>query len=231
MSHHPSGQSIRVSRNETDLMRSGRSKSSSWSQRLATCRRPLRPRLILLPRPLCPFASRVVGDCQNEGALPKQLSARLRRSKQSDLNRETKSLQVSDDPLGAARREHAADILDEDEPGAGLDDDAARRRPELARIVAAEPLSCEAVRLARDAANEAIHEATEASAVEGSHIRPDSCRSQKTLLHRCDQVRDGEGFPLHHNDGASAWNGELDGKVEPSASGAEADEVEAGLGT
>jgi hypothetical protein len=166
-------------------------------------------------------------DTEDEEPLALMRRADFCRREQSDLTRETKSPQVSDDAFGPARREHAADILDEDEPGAGLDDDAACRGPELARVIASEPLSGEAVRLARDAANEAIHEATEASAVEGSHIRPDSCRSQSTLLHRCDQVRDGEGLPLHHNDGASAWNGEFDGKVEPSASGAETDEVEA----
>lgn len=166
-------------------------------------------------------------DAEDEEPFALMRRADFCRCKQSDLTRETKSPQVSIDALGAAGREHAADVLDEDEPGARLDDDAARRRPEFARIIAAEPLAGEAVRLARDAANEAIHEATEGSAVKGSHIRPDSCRSQSTLVHRRDQVRDGEGFPLHHNDGASAWNGEFDGKVEPSAAGAEADEIEA----
>jgi hypothetical protein len=81
------------------------------------------------------------------------------------------------------------------------------------------------MRLAWDAANDAIHKAAPWAAVEGSGIRPDRRRSQETLFHRRDQMSDGEGFPLHHSDGASAWNGELDGKVEASASGAEADEI------
>jgi hypothetical protein len=148
------------------------------------------------------------------------------RREQSDLTRETKSLQISDDPLRAARREHAADVFDEDEPCPGLDDDAPCGAPEIARVVPAKPLSGKAVRLARDAANDAIHKATPCSAVEGSHIRPDSCRSQSTLLDRRNQVRNGEGFPLHHKDGASAWNGEFDGEVEPESSGAQADEIE-----
>jgi hypothetical protein len=41
-------------------------------------------------------------------------------------------------------------------------------------------------------------------------------------------VRDGEGFPLHHADRASAWNCQLDSEIEPAAAGAEADEVEGG---
>jgi hypothetical protein len=82
------------------------------------------------------------------------------------------------------------------------------------------------VRLARDAANEAIHEATPWSAVEGSHIAPDSCWSQETLLNRCDQVRDGEAFPLHHNAASSRRDCELDAEVESAAACAETDEVE-----
>lgn len=85
------------------------------------------------------------------------------------------------------------------------------------------------MRLARDAANEAIHKAAPWPAVEGSHITPDSCRSQETLFNRCNQVRDGEGFPLHHNDAASRWESEFKSKVEPASSGAEGDEVD-GLG-
>jgi hypothetical protein len=152
--------------------------------------------------------------------------ADFRRREQSDLTRKTKSAQISPDTLGAARGEHAADILDDAPPGTGLDDDPPRRAPEVARIVTAETLAGEGMRLARDAANDAIHEAAPWAAVEGSDIRPDSCRSHETLFHRRDQMGDSEGFPLHHNCGASAWNGEFDGKVEPSASGAEGDEIE-----
>jgi len=86
------------------------------------------------------------------------------------------------------------------------------------------------VRLARDAANDAIHEAAPWPAVEGSHITPDRRRSQETRFHRCDQMADREGFPLHHKDAASVRKGELDGKVEPAASGAEGNEIEAAPG-
>jgi len=94
------------------------------------------------------------------------------RREQSDLTLETKSPQVTPDAFGPTRREHAADVLDEDEPGPSLNDDPAGWAPQVALVVQSEPLSGEAVRLARDAANEAIHKSAPRSAIEGSGIRP-----------------------------------------------------------
>lgn len=150
----------------------------------------------------------------------------FRREEESSLNRETQALKVSPDALGAAAGEHAADVLDEDEPRPRLDDEPPGRAPEIAFIFLGESLSGDAMRLARDAANEAIHKAAPRSAAEGSHIAPDRRWSQETLFNRCDQVRAGEGFPLHHKDWASRRDCELNGEIEPSAAGAEADEVE-----
>lgn len=92
--------------------------------------------------------------------------ADLSRREQSDLTRETKSAQVSVNPFGAAAAEHLFDILDEYEPRSGLDDDATSRRPEIAGVFALEALPGEAMRLARDAANHAVHCATPCAAVE-----------------------------------------------------------------
>lgn len=152
--------------------------------------------------------------------------ANLRRSEEAALNREAQALKVSPDPFRPPRREHPADVLDENPPCAGLHDDPPRGAPQVALVVAPEALSGEAVRLARDAANDAIHKAAPASASKGSGIRPHRRRSQETLLHRVDQVRDGEGFPLHHKDRSSAWHSELDAEVETAAAGAEGDVVE-----
>jgi len=157
--------------------------------------------------------------------------ANLRRAEEASLNLAAQAEKVSSDPLRAPLGEHAPHVLDEDEERAALDEQAPGRSPQVSRVIAAETLSGEAVRLARDAANDAVHEATEASAREGSHIRVDSCRSQETLLNRFDQTAGGEGFPLHHSDCASAWDCQLDAEVEPSASGADADEVERVVGT
>jgi hypothetical protein len=100
------------------------------------------------------------------------------------------------------RREEPADVFDDDDEGTSLDDDPARATggPEIALVVASCPASGEAVRLARDAASDARNKAAPWSAVEGSHIAPDSCRSHETRFNLRDQSRDGEGFPLHVHD-------------------------------
>ena len=175
-------------------------------------------------------------DSEDEDPLALVRRADFRRAEQSRLNRETQSAKVSPYPLGSSdvvipRREHAGDVLDEHEPGARLDDDPPCVGPEVPLVEAALLAPGEAVRLARDAATDAIHEAAPASAVEGSHIAPDRRRSQEARFHRCDQMADREGFPLHHKDAASVRNGEFDGKVEPAASGAEGDEIECAPGT
>lgn len=126
--------------------------------------------------------------------------------------------------------EHPFDVFDEDEPRAGLDDDAAGWPPKVPLVLFAELLARDGVRLARDAANEAIHDSTPRAAVEGSHIRPDRRWSQEFFFHRRCQSRDGDCFPLHAHDRARTWNCQLDAEIEPCASGAEADVVEA-LGT
>lgn len=82
------------------------------------------------------------------------------------------------------------------------------------------------MRLARDAANEAVHAATPRAAVEGSGIAPHRRWSHEALLHCRNQLRGGKGFPLDQHDAASVWNCQLDSEIEPAASGADADEVE-----
>jgi hypothetical protein len=109
-----------------------------------------------------------------------------------------------------------------------LADDPPCIRPEIAFILLAALPAGEGMRLARDAANEAIHEATPRSAVEGSGIAPHRSLREVSRFHRCHQLRDGETFPLHQADRASAWNCQLDSEIEATASGADADEVEFG---
>ena len=154
--------------------------------------------------------------------------ANLLRRKQSALHDEAKALEVTDHARGAAGREHAGDVLNEDKPRAGLDDDAAGVAPEVSFVFAALAFSGLAVRLARDAANDAIHDAAPWPAVKGSGIAPDRSVMKETASHRRNQVRDGEGFPLHHADCSSSRDREFKSHVEPSAAGAEAEDVEAG---
>lgn len=86
----------------------------------------------------------------------------------------------------------------------------------------AEPASRETERLTRIAASDEIHDSTPRSAVEGSHIIPHRTGSHVTLLHRLAQIREAEGFPLHHADDASCWICQLDAEIKPADSGAEA---------
>jgi hypothetical protein len=72
----------------------------------------------------------IVGHCEDEDTFPLVRRADFCRREQSCLNRKAKLVKVSVNALGASdfvipRREHAADILNKDEPCARLDDDAA----------------------------------------------------------------------------------------------------------
>jgi hypothetical protein len=174
--------------------------------------RPVSRRLVSAP----PLDMEAVGHTEDEKPFALMRRTDLSRLEQSDLTRKTKSAQVSPYALGAAAGEHAADIFDEDEPRPGLDDDAPGRAPEIALVVFGEPLPSETVRLARDAANEAVNAATPSAAVEGSGIAPDRSLIHETRSHRCDQVRDGEGFPLHQTDAASAWQRQSDAEIKPA---------------
>lgn len=153
--------------------------------------------------------------------------ANFRRSEDAALNLAAQSEKVSVDALGAAAGEHPADVLDEDEPGPGLDEYPPRRSPEVALVFAPKPLSGEAMGLAGYSPNDAIHAATKASARDGSHIAPDRRWSHDAPLHLRDQISDGECFPLHAQDWASSWDCQFDGPIEAASSGAEGDDVEA----
>ncbi|WP_229002061.1 hypothetical protein [Rhizobium sp. AB2/73] len=111
------------------------------------------------------------------------------RCEQSRLNLETKFSKVSNNARGASdfvipRREHSADIFDEDEAYTRLNDDAPCWGPEISLVNAPALLSRNAMWLTRDATNEPIHASTPASAVEGSDIAPDRRRSQESRFHR-----------------------------------------------
>jgi hypothetical protein len=136
-------------------------KLGNWSR----CRRPVP--FSRCSGPFAPFQSRAAGrgHTKDEDAFPLLRVANLFRREQSDLNRETKLAKVSPYPLGSSdfvspRREHARNVLDEDEPRTRLDDDAPGRTPEVTLVEASLLAPCEAVRLARDAADEAVHAST-----------------------------------------------------------------------
>ncbi|MER9912825.1 hypothetical protein NKJ71_19555 [Mesorhizobium sp. M0050] len=115
--------------------------------------------------------------------------ANFRRRKQSSRNVETQSLKVTPDSECARieaglRREHAFDVFDEDEPRAGLDDNAPGIGPKVAIVSATKTPAGGAVRLARDATNEAVHASTPAEAIKGFGIAPNRSLMQESRFHR-----------------------------------------------
>lgn len=170
--------------------------------------------------------ARGVGHAEDEEALALLAKADFRRAEEAARNRAAHAEKVSSYPLRAAFGEHPADVFDPDEPGAGLGEDTASRSPQIALVVAPEALSGEAVGLAGNTPDDAIHAATEASAREGSHITVDRRLNHDTVSHLRDQISDGECFPLHTHDWARSWDCQLKGPVEPAASGAQGDGVE-----
>lgn len=147
--------------------------------------------------------------------------ANLVRREQSDLARETITLQVVPDAFCARLvGEHSADIFDEYPMDFGFGDDPSSVWPEIAFVVGSGATSGERVGLTGYPANEAMNETTPRSAVEGPHIIPDRRRSQATFFHRRNQSCDAECFPLHISD-RSAWDGQFDAEIQSSDAGAQ----------
>lgn len=93
--------------------------------------------------------------------------------------------------------------------------------PQMPWVVGSTTFASETEGLTRVAANEAIHESTPRSSVEGVEIGPDRSRVQLPARHRRRQNRGSLDVPLHVQDAASTSTGSApDGEVETSPSGA-----------
>jgi len=117
------------------------------------------------------------------------------------------------------------DVLAEDTMRPALGDDADNLVDEEPIVGGPEPLSGNAVRLARVAANDAIHDATPRSSVEGSKVRPDRRRSKASFDHARNQSRSCRCFPLQVSDANCAPDRKLDAKAQSAGSGTEAEHV------
>lgn len=69
-------------------------------------------------------------------------------------------------------------------------------------VIGSEPLSRDAVALARIAGSDAMNASTPACAVECGKVAPDRCRMKPPRIHRRDQRSGRSGFPLHVTDPA-----------------------------
>jgi hypothetical protein len=156
---------------------------------------------------------------------PKVRRADFSRREQSRLNAIAHRVKVRDD-ISESQTEMSGDVLAEHPLGSALVDDAGDVGPEMPRVLGAEALPGLAERLARVARSDAIHDATPASAVEGSHIRPQRRGIQLARLHARRQEFAGISLPLHVHDRSSARNRQSDSEPEPVVSGAERSDVE-----
>jgi hypothetical protein len=93
-------------------------------------------------------------------------------------------------------------------------------------VVDALPLAGDTEGLTRVAANDAIHDATPGSAVEGSEIAPKRRVIQRSLFHARNQLRGCVGFVFNVADCASICARQVDAEIESAGSGAEAKDVE-----
>ncbi len=123
--------------------------------------------------------------------------------------------------VGEAEAEMMGDILEEDEGGFDLADDAGDMRPEVARVVGTPALARDRERLARIARSDDVHRAAPRAAVEGSNIVPHNSLIQGRVFHPRHESGCGVGFPF--DVAHSTISGDGDGKpeVEPAGAGAE----------
>jgi len=124
----------------------------------------------------------------------------------------------------------SVDVFEEEPLGLNFPKDSSRVRPQVPLVGGEEPLSGEAVALARDARNDAVNDSTPRLAVEGSQIRPHSRRSHASRFHLARQDFAGEGVPLNAADcarrEAKSGQSEFGAAVESAAAGTEGDDVE-----
>jgi hypothetical protein len=164
---------------------------------------------------------------QEEEPLPPMRGADLGRAEQSPLRIEPELGQRPTNEVEASNNE-GSDVLHEDVLGSNLANDPRHLEPESRPLAFEEsgPLAGVGDVLAREAANDAIHDATPRSAVEGSDVSEDRRLIQGAVLHARRKDRGCIGFPLHSTDEASVGDGQLESEVESSDPAEQAKDVE-----
>jgi hypothetical protein len=123
--------------------------------------------------------------------------------------------------FGEAEAEMMGDILEENEGRFDFADDAGDMRPEVARILTAEPSARNAEWLARIARTDDIHRAAPWAAVKGSNVVPDNSLIQGRVFHPRHESGCGEGFPFDMAHSTISGDGEDEPEVESASAGAE----------
>jgi hypothetical protein len=117
-------------------------------------------------------------------------------------------------------------VLEEAKNWRHLSDDPGDMWPEMPWILCSLSFSGDRERLARVAANNAIHDSTPRAAVEGLDIVPTRSRIQGLVRHPRHESGRGVSFPFDEAHGAGSGFGEPDSEFESSDPGAEGQDVE-----
>lgn len=168
-----------------------------------------------------------VGSGEDEQSFAEVGRSRFGRRKQVPLRIEPQRGQRPENSIESAGNK-ARDVLQEHECGSNLANDSRDVVEQPPLVGDTEPLPGLAVRLAREARSDEIHDATPRSAVERPNRSPDRSWSQETRFHLRDQIRGGEGFPLHVADSPSLTSGRaVESGFEPTNAGTKSQDIHA----
>jgi len=176
---------------------------------------PIRSPLLLEPPPF--EGSTGVGSKEEE-PLSEMRRSDFGRAEQTPLRIEPLLGQSCED-VGKSSSNKPRHVLQEDESRSYLANDPGDVGPEPPFVLGAEPLAGRAERLAREARRDAIHDSTPRAAVEGFEIRPQRRCIQASRFHLARQDFAAEGFPLHHADCSSSWNGKSESEGDAADPG------------
>ena len=144
-----------------------------------------------------------VGQPEDEHSLPSVGRADFRRAVQAERTAEAKSFQVFED-IAETERHMSGNVLEKHSrrlKGPHLFSDCG---PQMSASVLPGPLAGRAKWLAWIAAAVPVHSGKVGGRELGEISTPYRALIQPPRLHLADQVRDAEGFPLHHADCARA---------------------------
>lgn len=164
-------------------------------------------------------------DCEDEQTLALVGRADFRRREEACRKAVAHADQSAGD-FGEAEAEMMGDILEEDEGRFDLTDDAGDMRPEVARILSAQPSARHAEWLARIARNDDVHRAAPREAVKGSNVVPDNSLIQGRVFHPRHESGCGEGFPFDMAHSTISGDGDGKPEIEPASAGAEGEAEE-----
>ena len=108
-------------------------------------------------------------------------------------------------------------VFEEENGGVNLADHSQNFGPQIPLILCAKTPPGDTDRLARRAAQDDVHEATEGVSVELSNVCCDRSRRKESLFKRLNQSRAAETFPLHVSEALKASDSEFKSEVEPAA--------------